>query len=105
MDSTASSKLGIDEPSRQGAVSKGVTPSHIQAFTGDNTSGPIYTFYKNNAFYGASYLWGYHSIEEIVVHEAIHAAGVPPTPGRFGGHDLKGYSHYQNILDKCQIDL
>ena len=101
------SALGISETSRQNS-SKGVDDITVQAFTSDNTEGRIYTFYKNSAFSGSSYLTVFYALEEIVVHETIHEVGVGKHEyyvlGERVGHDLHGYEYYANILKKCRID-
>lgn len=50
-----------------------------------------------------------YSFSEIFVHERIHGSGVEkqhwatiPILGIGLGHDLSGYAHYENILEKCK---
>ncbi len=103
LNSRNNSVLGISEGTRKNAV-KSIDNSKVQAFTVGNKTGKVQTFYKNSAFVGASFWSGTYAIEEIVVHEMIHVAGVDKVESTFGGHDLSVYDHYRNILDNCRID-
>ena len=58
----------------------------------------IFTFYKENGV-GSD-------LEENIIHEMIHAAGVGEVPGTglldsIFGNDLSGYEHYAAILKAC----
>ena len=100
-------QAGITEGARlrdRGAIgSRG-----IQAFTARDKPGQQETvdgrpriFLNLSAFNGGTY-----SLREVLTHELIHVAGIPPQPGILGSlglsHDLNGYEHYDAIIMACK---
>ncbi|MFL6207796.1 MAG: hypothetical protein ACJ74W_03035 [Pyrinomonadaceae bacterium] len=64
-------------------------------------------YLHDTAFLGDSFLsvfYGWLSLDDVLTHELIHAAGQVPTPGIFGPlqHDLAGYEHYNKIIEACR---
>jgi hypothetical protein len=95
-DSSNNDTLGIPESVRQKAAQSQAPAQTIRSqFT---SKGPI-IFFRAEAFNDEVFL------DEAVVHEFIHAAGVNTFPlwgyslGR--GNDLSGYDYYQDIIDNC----
>jgi hypothetical protein len=71
------------------------------------TDGRTYIYLHDSAFLGDSFLalfLGWHTLEDLLTHELIHAGGQPPTPGLLGPvqHDLAGYEHYERVMDACR---
>lgn len=64
--------------------------------------GRPHIFLPDTAFLGQSYLFGRLSLNDVLTHEFIHAAGQPPTPGWLLGDDLAGFEHYERILSACR---
>lgn len=102
LDPSNNRKLGITNDERT-KLRRKLDSLGNQAFTLTSPDTTV-IFFKNEAFYGESYFQGTYSLEEVVVHEMIHAAGVGQHTSRFGRHDLFGYAHYAEILKNCRFD-
>ena len=100
-------QAGITELARKSNFDA-VGRTSVQGFTvrdkdgkQETLDGRVRIFFNNSAFGGGTY-----PLREVLVHEFIHAAGVPKTPSVLGtlglSHDLSGYKHYDSIINDCK---
>jgi hypothetical protein len=103
------SSIGITEFARRrdagivGSTSvQAITIRDHSGYKPDTTDGRPHIFLNSSAFGGGAF-----SLQEVLAHEFIHAAGVDAKdPGFFGGyvlgrHDLSYYKPYDNIIKAC----
>ncbi|HSD45252.1 MAG TPA: hypothetical protein VLB87_01470, partial [Pyrinomonadaceae bacterium] len=93
-DSSYNSQLGISEEVRTKANTSNAPAQTIR---------PQFTASKKPVIVFAADAFEDNYIDEAVPHEFIHAAGFGTASGWFGGHDLKAYPHYDDIIKNCRL--
>lgn len=102
------SSIGITEAARARDLDQvgytsvqGITIRDHPGHDPDTTDGSARIFLNTSAFGG-----GYYSLQEVLVHELIHVAGVEGVdPGWFwekiGYHDLSHFEGHDEIMEAC----
>ncbi len=79
------------------------TVSAVLYGTRRTLDGRARVFLHDTAFFEST-LFRRLSLREVMVHEFIHVAGQPSTPGWLGclQHDLAGFAPYDETMEACQ---